>query len=106
MGRIPICLKILAAVALLLGRPERAATLGAAAERCNDEFGGELAEVFGHLADPVGEARPQLGAEARARAAEHGRTISLDDLIAFALEEPSRPEAGVRGEGAAPSRSD
>jgi len=92
VGRIPICLKILAAVELGLGRPERAALLGAAAEHYNEEFGGELAEAFGQLGDPVEEARPLLAAEDHARAVAEGRSMSLDELIAYALRPELSPE--------------
>lgn len=69
----------------------RSALLGAAAERSNDEFGGELAEAFGQLGDPVEDARPPLAAEDHARAVAESRSMSLDDLIAYALQPEPEP---------------
>jgi predicted ATPase/class 3 adenylate cyclase len=86
LGRLPLGLKILAALELNKGRPERAVRLGAAAERYNDEIGGELPDVIAQLGDPVEEARPLLGAAEHARAVTEGRNMSLEEQIAYALE--------------------
>ncbi len=86
LGRFPLSLKILAAVELLKGRPERAIRLGASAERYNDEIGGELPDAIAQLGDPVEEARPMLGAAEHAQAVAAGRSMSLDEQIAYALE--------------------
>jgi predicted ATPase/class 3 adenylate cyclase len=86
LGRLPLSLKILAAVELGKGRPERAVRLGAAAERYNDEIGGELPDVIAHLGDPVEEARPLLGPAEHARAVAEGRSMTLEEQIAYALE--------------------
>ena len=64
----------------------RAVRLGAAAERFNAEIGGERSDVFGHLGDPVEEARPLLDPREHARASDEGRSMSLEDLVAYALE--------------------
>jgi predicted ATPase/class 3 adenylate cyclase len=88
LGRVPICLKILAAAELGLGHAGRAGTLGAAAERYNEQFGGELAAAFGSLGQPAEEARALLPAEDHARAIAAGRSMSLEGLIAYALETP------------------
>ena len=87
LGRLPLGLKILAAVELGKGHPERAVRLGAAAERYNDEIGGELSDVIAQLGDPVEEARPMLDARQHARAVEEGRGMSLEEQIAYALED-------------------
>jgi predicted ATPase/class 3 adenylate cyclase len=86
LGRLPLGLKILAAVELGKGHPERAVRLGAAAERYNDEIGGELSDVIAQLGDPVEEARPMLSSAEHARAVAEGRGMSLEEQIAYALE--------------------
>jgi predicted ATPase/class 3 adenylate cyclase len=85
LGRLPLGLKILAAVELGMGRPERAVRLGAAAERYNDEIGGELPDVIARLGDPVEEARPMLEPADHDRAVAEGRSMSLEEQIAYAL---------------------
>jgi predicted ATPase/class 3 adenylate cyclase len=92
LGRLPLGLKILAAVELGTGHPERAVRLGAAAERYNDEIGGELADVMVQLGDPVEEARPLLDPADHARAVAEGRNMNLEEQIAYALgDRPSGP---------------
>jgi tetratricopeptide (TPR) repeat protein len=91
LGRLPLALKILAAVELGLGRPERAVRLGAAADRWNDEVGGELPEIIAQLGDPVEEARPALSPADHARAVDEGRSMSLEEQIAYALEPGPQP---------------
>jgi hypothetical protein len=85
LGRVPLGLKILAAVELGAGNPERAVRLGAAADRSNDEIGGELADVMVQLGDPVEEARPLLDPADHARAVAEGRSMNLEEQIAYAL---------------------
>jgi len=86
LGRLPVLFKLLAALALAQERLERAVRLGAAAERYNEEIGGELSDVFGHLGDPAEEARLLLGPREHARASDEGRSIGLEELVAYALE--------------------
>ena len=86
VGRLPVLFKALASLALGQGWLERAVRLGAAAERFNAEFGGELSDVFGALGDPVEEARPLLGSADHARASDEGMSMGLDELVAYALE--------------------
>ena len=85
LGRVPLGLKILAAVELGAGQPERAVRLGAAAERYNDEIGGELADIMVQLGDPVEEARAMLEPADHARAVAEGRSMTLDEQVAYAL---------------------
>ena len=85
LGRLPLGLKLLAAVEILKGRPARAARLGAAAERYNDEIGGELPDAIAQLGDPVEEARPMLAEAEHARAVAEGRGMSIEEQIAYAL---------------------
>ena len=59
--------------------------LGAAAERYNDEIGGELPDAIAQLGNPVEEARPRLGPEEHARAVFEGRSMSLEEQVAYAL---------------------
>ncbi len=85
LGRLPLGLKILAAIELGKGHPERAVRLGAAAERYNEEIGGELPDVIARLGDPVEEARPLLEPSAHARAVAEGRSMSIEEQVAYAL---------------------
>ena len=87
IGRLPLGLKILAAVELGLGHPERAVRLGAAAERWNEEIGGELSEVIANLGNPTQDTRPLLGEAEFARAMEDGRTLPLEEQVSYALGE-------------------
>ena len=87
LGRLPLGLKMLAAVELGLGRPERAVRLGAAAERWNDQIGGEVPDIIALLGNPVEEARPLLPPDEHARAEAEGRRMGLEEQIAYALEE-------------------
>ena len=86
LGRLPILFKMLAALALSQRRLERAVRLRAAAERYNEEFGGELPDAFGHLGDPVEESRPLLGPKEHTRASDEGRSMGLEELVANAVE--------------------
>jgi hypothetical protein len=86
LGRLPVLFKLLASLALAHGRLEHAVRLGAAVERYNEEIGGELSDVFGHLGDPVEEARPLLGPREHARASDEARSMGLEELVAYALE--------------------
>ena len=86
LGRLPVLFKALASLALGQERLERAVRLGVAAERYNAEIGGELPDVFGYLGDPVEEARPLLGPRDHARASDEGRSMGLEELVAYALE--------------------
>jgi hypothetical protein len=89
LGRVPLGLKILAAVELGRGHPERAVRLGAAADRYNDEIGGELSDVIGQLGDPVEEARPMLEPSDHARAVAEGRSMTLEEQVAYAIGDRS-----------------
>jgi hypothetical protein len=86
LGRLPLGLKILAAAELGMHRPERAVRLGAAAERFNDEIGGEVPDIIAQLGVPAEEARPLLDEAEHARGVAEGRSMRLDELIAYALE--------------------
>jgi hypothetical protein len=80
-----LALKVLAALELQAGAPYRAVRLEAAAQRLGEDVGGDLYQVFGQLGDPIEEARPHLSAEDHARALDEGRSLSLDDQVAYAL---------------------
>jgi tetratricopeptide (TPR) repeat protein len=95
MGRLPLCFKMLAALELMAGRPERAVRLGTITERYSEEIGGDLAWVFGQLGDAVEQARPLLDPKEHARAVEEARAMSPDEQIAYALQaESSDAELG------------
>lgn len=95
IGRLPLCFKMLAALKLAASHPGRAVRLGAAAQRYTEEIGGDLAEVFGQLGDPVQEARPLLGPAEHALAVEEGWGMSLEEHIAYALAPESGSQTGV-----------
>jgi tetratricopeptide (TPR) repeat protein len=86
LGRYPLGLKILAAVEIGRGRPERAVRLGAAADLWNDKIGGEVPDVIARLGNPVEEGRPHLDPAEHARAVAEGRGMGLEEQIAYALE--------------------
>jgi predicted ATPase/class 3 adenylate cyclase len=82
--------KLLAALDLRLGRPERAVVLGGAAERHRDEVGGELPEHMIRAGNPSEEARPLMNEEQYARALAKGRAMNTDEAVAYALaDEPA-----------------
>jgi tetratricopeptide (TPR) repeat protein len=86
LGRLPLALKVLAALELQSGEPYRAVRLEAAAQRLSEDVGGDLFQVFGRLGDPIEEARPLLPPDEHARAVGEGRTLGLDEQVAFALD--------------------
>jgi predicted ATPase len=85
LGRLPLALKLLAALELQAGSPRRAVRLEAAAQRLSEDLGGDLFQVFGQLGDAIEDARPFLDPEEHARAVEEGRTLGLDEQVAYAL---------------------
>ncbi len=85
LGRLPLALKVSAALELQAGEPRRAVRLEAAARRLIEDVGGDLYQVFGQLGDAIEAARPLLDPDEHARAIEEGRTRSLAEQIAFAL---------------------
>ena len=78
-------LKFGARVELSRGRPERAATLAAAAEQSIDQAGGELPSTITGAGDPLADAQGVLDPEAFAAAVAAGRAMSLDDAVAYVL---------------------
>jgi predicted ATPase/class 3 adenylate cyclase len=92
LGRLPLALKVIAALELQAGDPRRAVRLEAAARRLSEDVGGDLYQVFGQLGDPIEEARPLLDPEEHARAIEEGRTGSLAEQVAYALR---RNDGGI-----------
>jgi predicted ATPase/class 3 adenylate cyclase len=90
--------KLIALLELRNGRPERAVTLAAAAERVKEQIGGELPEALARTGNPAEEARGQLDPEAFERAHSEGRRMTLDQAVAYALERPDEQPA-TRGGG-------
>jgi non-specific serine/threonine protein kinase len=90
LGRLPLALKVLAALELQAGEPRRAVRLEAAARRLSEDVGGDLYQVFGQLGDVIDEARPLLDPDEHARAIEEGRTGSLAEQMAYALRPDDR----------------
>ena len=85
LGRLPLAVKILAALELQRRRASSRRPPGGRCERLSDDIGGDLYQVFGQLGDPIEEARPLLSPAEHARAVEEGRTLPLADQVAFAL---------------------
>jgi predicted ATPase/class 3 adenylate cyclase len=85
LGRLPLALKVIAALELQAGEPFRAVRLEAAARRLSEDVGGDLYQVFGQLGDAVEEARPLLDPEEHARAIAEGRTGTLAEQVSYAL---------------------
>ncbi|MGH2382130.1 MAG: hypothetical protein ACRDG7_13045 [Candidatus Limnocylindria bacterium] len=85
LGRLPLALRVIAALELQAGNPRRAVRLEAAARRLSEDVGGDLYQVFGQLGDPIEEARSLLDPEEHARAIEEGRTLGLAEQVAYAL---------------------
>ena len=85
LGRLPLWFKLLAILELAAGHPRRAVRLGAAADRYTEEIGGDRADVYGRLGDPVEEARPFLEPTEHARGVAEGRGMGLEERIAYAL---------------------
>jgi tetratricopeptide (TPR) repeat protein len=98
LGRLPLALKVLAALELQAGEPRRAVRLESAARRLSDDVGGDLFQVFGQLGDPIEESRPLLDPEDHARALAEGRSLSLDEQVAYALAEGPGAQARGRAE--------
>ena len=90
VGRLAPRLKMAAALELALGRPERAVRLAAASARHADELGGELGGAFLQVGDPLEEAREHMTPEEHAHAVQRGREMSIEEMVAYALEEDAR----------------
>lgn len=85
LGRLPLALKVVAALELQAGEPRRAVRIEAAARRLSEDVGGDLYQVFGQLGDVIEEARPLLGPDEHVQAIEDGRTRNLAEQVAYAL---------------------
>lgn len=100
VGMLPWA-KLLAALELAQGRPERAVRLAAIAARSVEELGGELPAALTGVGNAMEEARPLLAEDEYARAVEEGRAMSMDEAVAYALEREGSPEpAAIATEGA------
>jgi tetratricopeptide (TPR) repeat protein len=86
VGMLP-WLKMLAALELAQGRPERAVRLAAIAARAVEELGGELPEALTGVGNPLEEARALLDEDAYARAVQEGLAMTVDQAVAYALED-------------------
>ena len=85
LGMLP-WLKMLARLELERGDGERAATLGAIAERAIENLGGELPEEITHVGNPLEDARGLLSEAAYVRAVAKGRVMDFEEAVAYALE--------------------
>ena len=91
IGRHGPFAKLLAKLELASGRPERAVRLAAAAEKWTDILGGELPEALIQAGDPLEDTRALLTPEEHARGVEEGRAMTLDEAVAYSLDEPESP---------------
>jgi tetratricopeptide (TPR) repeat protein len=87
------CLECLAQAAWVQGEPERMARLFGAAEALREANHWKLHPRDRSDYDGVAPARAALGEEMFAAAWVEGRAMSLEDAIAYALEDPSPSEA-------------
>jgi predicted ATPase/class 3 adenylate cyclase len=86
LGALP-WFKFGAKLELARGRPERAARLAAVAQRSIEESGGELPVLITGGGDPLADARSVLPAEAYERAVAEGRAMTIDQAVAYVLED-------------------
>jgi tetratricopeptide (TPR) repeat protein len=86
---IAMDLEMLSAVESAAGRHERAARLAAAASAIKDRIGGGAPEAAQMKGDAVGAARLAMGDEVADRALEEGRAMDLDEVVAYAVADPS-----------------
>jgi predicted ATPase/class 3 adenylate cyclase len=89
LGRIPSALKAQASTQLILGRPERALRLAAAAARLTDELGGDIPDGLILGGDTLQETRKLLTPDEHARGLQKGRGMSLEEAVAYALDATS-----------------
>jgi predicted ATPase/class 3 adenylate cyclase len=89
IGRHGPFAKLLAKLELATGRAERAVRLAAAAEMWTDILGGELPEALIQAGDPLEDTRALLTPEEHARGVEEGKAMTLDEVVAYALDEPA-----------------
>ena len=86
LGTLP-WFKFGARVELARGHPERAVRLAAVAQRSIEESGGELPVLITGGGDPLTDARPLLAEDAYASAVAEGRAMTIDQAVAYALNE-------------------
>ncbi len=86
-GRIAPFLKLIAWLELTMGNPGRGVRLAAAAQRLRDQLGGDLPEALTRSGDPIEQARRVLSAEEHAQAVREGQAMSLEEAVAYALDE-------------------
>ncbi len=80
-------IKLVAALELRSGNPERAVVLGGAAERHRDEVGGELPEHMMQGGDPVEGARASMPAELHARLLAEGMSMTPEEAADLVLQD-------------------
>ena len=88
IGRHGPFAKFLAKLEIASGRPERAVRLAAAAEKWTDILGGELPEALIQAGGALEDTRALLTPEEHARGVDEGRAMTLDEVVAYALDEP------------------
>ncbi len=95
IGRMD-AIKLLAALDVRMGNPERAVLIGAAAERHRNEVGGELPEHMLRAGDPVEEARPLMAPEQHARLLAEGLAMTAEEAADHVLQDaPPDPSGGA-----------
>jgi hypothetical protein len=77
--------------AVELGDPRRAVVLATGATQLRDSVGGGPSVDLAGLTDPLVLAAERLDEEAFSAAADEGRRLSMEELVAVALAVPDRP---------------
>jgi predicted ATPase/DNA-binding CsgD family transcriptional regulator len=93
------CLDALAWIAVDQGRLERAATLLGAVERLAQLMGapaGGVPDLLAYHEQYTQRTRVELGEQAYQAAFNRGEQMSLDQAVAYALDEPAQPAASKR----------
>jgi predicted ATPase/class 3 adenylate cyclase len=85
VGMLP-WLKLLARMEISRGDADRAAILGAIAQRAVEDLGGELPEEITNVGSPLDDARGLLSEEAYVAAVARGRAMGFEEAVAYALE--------------------
>jgi predicted ATPase len=97
LGRIPSALKAQANQHLMLGRPDRAVRLAAASARLAEGLGGDIPDALVLGPDAIDQSRDLMSREEHARGIEEGRAMTLEEAIAYAMEDDV-PGGGAGGD--------
>jgi predicted ATPase/class 3 adenylate cyclase len=87
IGRLPSLFEEFAALEIAQGRPVQAVRLAAASARYTDELGVQPSESVVRAGDPIAEARAVLDPATFEQAVESGRAMTVEQVVALALEQ-------------------